>query len=84
MAVRVEFAGSEESSQADGSFLHYFAEEELEKVVIEQTTHQAFDGLSCKAFKLDRLQMGEQAQRVAAFEASRKGERGQSEQQSSY
>jgi hypothetical protein len=76
MAVRVEFPGSEESPQADGSFLHYFAEEELEKVVIEQT-QQAFHGLSCKAFKLDQLQMGEQARRIAAFEASRQGEEGQ-------
>lgn len=31
----------------------------------------AFDGMSCKAFKLDQLKMGKQAQRIAAFEKSR-------------
>ena len=31
----------------------------------------AFDGLSCKAYKLDKLKMGKQAQRIAAFEESR-------------
>ena len=29
----------------------------------------AFDGVSCKAFKLDKLSMGEQARRIAEFEA---------------
>ena len=31
----------------------------------------AFDGMSCKAFKLEKLSMGQQAQRLVAFEASR-------------
>ncbi|KAL7496697.1 hypothetical protein ACHAWT_004863 [Skeletonema menzelii] len=31
----------------------------------------AFDGLSCTAFKLDKLKMGEQARRIAKFEESR-------------
>ena len=31
-----------------------------------------FDGLSCKAFKLDKLKMGQQAQRIAAFEKAKK------------
>ena len=30
----------------------------------------AFDGVSCTAFKLDKLSMGEQARRIAEFEAS--------------
>jgi hypothetical protein len=34
----------------------------------------AFDGMSCKAFKLDQLKMGTQARRLAAFEASRTAE----------
>ncbi len=33
-------------------------------------THVAFDGMSCTAFKLDQLKMGEQAKRIAAYEAS--------------
>ena len=41
----------------------------------EETTRPAadaaFDGMSSVAFKLDQLKMGEQAQRLAAFEASR-------------
>mmetsp|Transcript_12474 Transcript_12474/g.15812 ORF Transcript_12474/g.15812 Transcript_12474/m.15812 type:complete len:127 (+) Transcript_12474:40-420(+) len=30
----------------------------------------AFDGMSCKAFKLEQLKMGEQAKRIAAYESS--------------
>jgi hypothetical protein len=73
MAVRVEFQGSDD----DGSFLHYFAEEEL--VIVKDDAKETsnskdeapFDGMSCKAFKLQHLQMGEQAKRIAAFEESR-------------
>lgn len=79
MAVRVEFQGTEQDESGDGSFYHYFAENELEKVeeptIIEAAdSHVAFDGMSCKAFKLERLQMGQQARRLAAFEASRAAE----------
>jgi hypothetical protein len=48
--------------------------EEQETEETEETTETgsvAFDGMSCQAFKLDRLKMGKQAQRLAAFEASR-------------
>ena len=38
----------------------------------QQSTEIAFDGLSCTAFKLDKLSMGEQARRIAAFEESKK------------
>ena len=73
MAVLVEFQGSGD----DGPFLHYFAEEEL--VIVKDDAEQTnsskdeapFDGMSCKAFKLQNLQMGKQAKRIAAFEESR-------------
>lgn len=73
MAVLVEFPGSGD----DGPFLHYFAEEEL--VIVKHDAKETnnskdetpFDGMSCKAFKLQHLQMGEQAKRIAAFEESR-------------
>lgn len=79
MAVRVEFQGTEREESGGGSFYHYFAEDELEKVeeptsIVEADSQVAFDGMSCKAFKLERLQMGQQAQRLAAFEASRAAE----------
>jgi hypothetical protein len=72
MAVRVTFEGTESDETASSeSFFHYFAESELEKVVVKKEEEVAFDGMSCVAFKLDQLKMGEQAQRLAAFEASR-------------
>ena len=42
-------------------------------VDVDETTTSttAFDGMSCTAFKLDQLKMGEQAQRISAYEASR-------------
>ena len=65
------------------TFTHYFNEEELLKVndrkdedthtkkdTSDELSSVAFDGLSCKAFKLDQLKMGQQAQRIAAYEAS--------------
>jgi hypothetical protein len=75
MAVRVEFPGSESDERESGSFVHYFAEDELLEVKEaqpQQSPQVAFDGQSCVAFKLDHLKMGQQAQRLAAFEASRK------------
>jgi hypothetical protein len=79
MAVRVEFQGNEQEESGDGSFYHYFAEDELKKVeeptiIVAADSQVAFDGMSCKAFKLERLQMGQQAKRLAAFEASREAE----------
>uniref|UniRef100_A0A7S2UIX4 Uncharacterized protein n=1 Tax=Attheya septentrionalis TaxID=420275 RepID=A0A7S2UIX4_9STRA len=85
MAVHVKFA-TEDSIITDDFFIHYFAEDELVVVKKEQALEEqvvteasesttppvvAFDGLSCKAFKLDHLKMGKQAQRIAQFEASR-------------
>ena len=79
MAVRVEFEGSlyDESIQG-ASFDHYFAEEELQKYSGDaqeaNPATSAFDGMSCVAFKRDHLKMGEQAQRLAAFEASKQSD----------
>jgi len=65
------------------SFTHYFNENELHKVIsVDEsaklsdstdtiTSAVPFDGMSCQAFKLDQLQMGEQAKRIAAYEASK-------------
>ncbi|KAG7339385.1 hypothetical protein IV203_006495 [Nitzschia inconspicua] len=86
MAVRVEFEGTlfqdhepttTTTTTSSSSFNHYFSESELEKVVAEkkttgQTSSLPFDGRSCVDFKLDRLKMGQQAQRLAAFETSRR------------
>ncbi len=67
-------------------FTHYFNENELDKVISiddegvkssdittgnEMTSAVPFDGMSCQAFKLDQLKMGEQAKRIAAYEASK-------------
>ena len=72
---------------ANDTFIHYFAESELIKKKDDapintnekenddnkqQSTEIAFDGLSCTAFKLDKLSMREQARRIAAFEESKK------------
>lgn len=83
MAVRVEFVGSETSDADEGSFPHYFAEEELIQVkeeeqqrgatklsTIDSNDDMPFDGKTCNAFKLDQLKMGEQAKRIAAFQES--------------
>jgi len=88
LAVHVRFnANNENALFANDTFIHYFAESELIKkkddVPIntndkedddnkQQSTSVAFDGLSCTAFKLDKLSMGEQARRIAAFEESKK------------
>lgn len=83
-AVQVKFTGplDPEKSKSDGliqgidTFVHYFNENELTKVVEDDSSTPsasavAFDGMSCTAFKLDQLKMGEQAQRITAFEASK-------------
>jgi hypothetical protein len=83
MAVRVEFAGTEEGEEAlraDGgstsSFYHYFAEDELTKVREQEqpteadTSGAAFDGMSCVAFKLDNLKIDEKPRRIASYEPS--------------
>ena len=56
-------------------FSHYFAEDELIRMVEENTVEPdgktlPFDGMSCKAFKLDQLKMGKQVQRIAGYEAA--------------
>eukprot|EP00571_Detonula_confervacea_P001947 CAMPEP_0172321412 /NCGR_PEP_ID=MMETSP1058-20130122/43306_1 /TAXON_ID=83371 /ORGANISM="Detonula confervacea, Strain CCMP 353" /LENGTH=140 /DNA_ID=CAMNT_0013036915 /DNA_START=237 /DNA_END=659 /DNA_ORIENTATION=- len=84
LAVRVRFnvdnVEMENDLFANDTFIHYFAESELilKKEDLgnssddeKQQPAVAFDGMSCKAFKLDKLSMGEQAKRIAAFEASR-------------
>ena len=69
MAVRVEFPGSlnDNSGDLSTSFEHYFAEEELTKVIEQQPNNsketQPFDGMSCVAFKLDHLSQGGQKPR---------------------
>jgi hypothetical protein len=71
--------GAVDSLLANDIFVHYFAESELEVYKNHDATDASvqiesaapFDGLSCKAFKLDKLKMGKQAQRIAAFEAER-------------
>jgi hypothetical protein len=59
---------------ANDVFVHYFAESELDKYNHRSDSADPvpFDGLSCKAFKLDKLKMGQQAQRIAAFEERNK------------
>ncbi|KAL7530187.1 hypothetical protein ACHAXR_003351 [Thalassiosira sp. AJA248-18] len=83
LAVHVRFTVDDEEGNglfANDTFIHYFAESELVKKKEDldssnsssSSSDVAFDGLSCKAFKLDKLSMGEQAKRIAAFEESRK------------
>ena len=70
---------SDEFIKGIDTFTHYFNEQELTKMKEEDMQEEekdipssaAFDGMSCKAFKLDQLKMGKQAQRIAAFEKSR-------------
>lgn len=76
----VEFQADEKFGDASitqkETFVHYFAERELvhrrEDEDPEETV--AFDGMSCKAFKLDQLKMGEQARRIATFQEARANE----------
>ena len=60
MSIRVEFHGTESDENGQGSFVHYFAEDELLKIQKESITQVGafnlpFDGMSCKAFKLEQL-----------------------------
>mmetsp|Transcript_34540 Transcript_34540/g.98219 ORF Transcript_34540/g.98219 Transcript_34540/m.98219 type:complete len:226 (-) Transcript_34540:31-708(-) len=89
-AVTVKFEGKVDPNTAEdskeefvkgintsSSFTHYFNEDELLKLEDEDAQLPpvvAFDGMSCRAFKLDQLKMGKQAQRIASFEASRSEE----------
>ena len=79
LSVRVRFNNDDRNELfANDTFTHYFAESELiEKKIddgedgntTQSTAGVAFDGL---VHKLDKLSMGEQAKRIAAFEASQK------------
>ena len=78
LSVHVRFkVDGENELLANDTFIHYFAESELVKKKEDDCAEDqddpsiAFDGLSCTAFKLDKLQMGEQAKRIAKFEQSR-------------
>mmetsp|Transcript_6750 Transcript_6750/g.14755 ORF Transcript_6750/g.14755 Transcript_6750/m.14755 type:complete len:197 (-) Transcript_6750:46-636(-) len=73
-AVHVTFETERQADEKitdEDTFVHYFAERELVEMKEDINTQVAFDGMSCKAFKLDKLQMGEQAQRIAAFEKAK-------------
>mmetsp|Transcript_24675 Transcript_24675/g.52607 ORF Transcript_24675/g.52607 Transcript_24675/m.52607 type:complete len:223 (+) Transcript_24675:85-753(+) len=72
LSVHVKFDVNGEDENVlfgNDTFVHYFAESELQE---EKQTQVPFDGMSCKSFKLDRLRMGKQAKRIAAFEESQK------------
>lgn len=87
-AVHVEFdaEATDGPITTEDTFVHYFAERELieEKEVEsdvptnadEQQNPVPFDGMSCQAFKLDQLKMGQQAQRIAKYEAAKAGDDG--------
>eukprot|EP00578_Thalassiosira_sp_NH16_P010765 CAMPEP_0181120222 /NCGR_PEP_ID=MMETSP1071-20121207/24037_1 /TAXON_ID=35127 /ORGANISM="Thalassiosira sp., Strain NH16" /LENGTH=223 /DNA_ID=CAMNT_0023204855 /DNA_START=88 /DNA_END=756 /DNA_ORIENTATION=- len=82
LSVHVRFNASRDNDIVDGdnstTFIHYFAESELVKKKEDSvgsygddktnrlSEGMAFDGLSCKVFKLDKLSMGEQARRIKA------------------
>ena len=78
-AVNVKFQGSVDPNSAfENDFSHHFAEEELTKVIEDETVvhhdeTSPFDGKTCTAFKLDQLKMGEQARRIANFNSKSKG-----------
>lgn len=87
-AVHVEFdaEATDGPITTEDTFVHYFAERELieEKEVAsdvptnadEQQNPVPFDGMSCQAFKLDQLKVGQQAQRIAKYEAAKAGDDG--------
>lgn len=54
LAVRVKFLGSERSGNDEGSFEFGFNENELQKVVIGSPI--PFDGMTCKAFKIEQME----------------------------
>lgn len=73
LAIRVEFKGTEANANEEGvSFQFHFNEDELKQIKAPEPV-VAFDGMSCKAFKLEQLE----AQRNAA--ASMKKEASKSE-----
>jgi hypothetical protein len=75
-AVLVKFQGSIDLNPEDengedmlDSFTHHFHEDELRKVEKDLGTDVVpFDGMSCMAFKLNQLKMGQQSQRVTEYE----------------
>jgi hypothetical protein len=77
MAVRVYFMGSEKDAKDGGSFEHYFAEDELVKMNVNDSemlsVPVAFDGMSCRAFKLEQLQIGQKPRSIASFEPISRG-----------
>jgi len=74
MAVRVRFQGTEKQASAsgEGSFYHYFAEEELVKIRSEEEKISEpvvpFDGMSCVAFKMDQLKIDEKPRHIASYD----------------
>jgi hypothetical protein len=54
LAVRVKFLGTERNGDDKGSFEYGFNENELRKVAKESSL--PFDGMSCKAFKLEQME----------------------------
>jgi len=74
MAVRVRFQGTEKQASAsgEGSFYHYFAEEELVKIRSEEEQISEpvvpFDGMSCVAFKMDQLKIDEKPRHIASYD----------------
>lgn len=62
MAVRVEFR------QEDGNvFTHYFGENELTTV----KSNEVFDGMTCTAYKLDKLERNAKPRSIASFDPQR-------------
>ncbi len=60
MAVRVEFL------QEDGvAFTHYFGEDELSRVGYK---NEAFDGMTCTAFKLEQLERNQHPRSIASYD----------------
>lgn len=77
MAVRVRFEDDDGlMSSANNTlflepfFFHYFAEEELEEVKESENNQVAFDGLTCTAFKLDKLSKGQSKRSIYSYEPS--------------
>jgi hypothetical protein len=54
LAIRVKFLGTETNANEEGWFEFRFNEDELQKAADEQPV--PFDGMSCKAFKLEQLE----------------------------
>jgi hypothetical protein len=65
LAIRVKFQGTEANANEEGAFEFRFNEDELKKAELPV----AFDGMSCKAFKLEQLEA--QRNMAASRNASR-------------